>query len=77
VRVGMPTGIKGITQLVTGPEYATSVGLVKYGARAICIEAMPQTSTPASLPKRQRGAADVEVHDARRYGLWEWIKAAF
>src|SRR5580692_1639073 len=35
VRIGMPTGIKGITQLVHGPEYATGVGLVKYGALAV------------------------------------------
>ena len=28
VRTGLPTGIKGITQLVHGPEYAAGVGLV-------------------------------------------------
>ena len=35
VRVGFPTGVKGITQLVHGPQYATGVGLVKYGAQAM------------------------------------------
>src|SRR5579864_23124 len=35
VRVAMPTGIKGITQLVHGPEFATGVGLVKYGSEAM------------------------------------------
>ena len=36
VRIGVPTGIKGITQLVHGPEYATGVGLVQYGAQSMC-----------------------------------------
>ncbi|RYE93312.1 MAG: cell division protein FtsA [Myxococcales bacterium] len=35
VRLGYPIGIGGITQLVQGPQYATGVGLVKYGAEHI------------------------------------------
>ena len=35
VRVGVPTGIGGLTDLVSHPEYATAVGLVLYGAKAV------------------------------------------
>ena len=35
VRVGRPTGVGGLTELVGGPEWSTGVGLVLYGARAI------------------------------------------
>src|SRR4029078_7141491 len=35
VRIGYPVGIKGITQLVQGPQFATGVGLVKFGAQAL------------------------------------------
>ena len=81
VRIGMPTGIKGITQLVHGPEYATGVGLVKYGALAVSGESAPSPSIqPASAPRPRlvSQASQVEVAEAvRRSGFWEWIKAAF
>lgn len=32
VRVGTPTGIGGLSELVKGPEYATAVGLIIWGA---------------------------------------------
>jgi cell division protein FtsA len=35
VRLGVPVGVRGITQLVAGPQYATGVGLVQYGASAL------------------------------------------
>src|SRR6185437_1424267 len=35
VRLGLPVGVRGITQLVAGPQYATGVGLVQYGASAL------------------------------------------
>jgi cell division protein FtsA len=35
VRLGVPIGVRGITQLVAGPQYATGVGLVQYGAGAL------------------------------------------
>jgi cell division protein FtsA len=77
VRVGMPTGVKGITQLVHGPEFATGVGLVKYGARAIGIEAAQPVAAPAAVAQRARAATAAEVAEARKAGFWEWIKAAF
>src|SRR5450755_516117 len=50
VRVGLPTGIKGITQLVHGPEYAAGVGLVKYGARALNAESLMPRVVALPLP---------------------------
>ena len=45
VRLGVPVGVRGITQLVAGPQFATGVGLVQYGANAI-------------LQARERNASD-------------------
>jgi cell division protein FtsA len=82
VRVGMPTGVKGITQLVHGPEYATGVGLVKYGAQAIGAESalLPGVASvpPPPVPSRQRMQSQAEIPEARKSGgFWDWIKAAF
>jgi len=33
--MGFPVGVKGIFQLVQGPQYATGVGLVRYGAQKL------------------------------------------
>src|SRR5271155_3640367 len=78
VRVGMPIGVKGITQLVHGPEYATGVGLVRYGAHAICAEALlPGAIAPPLQQQRARSAAPSEPPEPNKSGFWEWIKAAF
>src|SRR6187399_1044550 len=39
VRMGFPVGVKGIFQLVQGPQYATGVGLVRYGAGKLAEQA--------------------------------------
>src|SRR5579862_2713507 len=79
VRIGMPTGIKGITQLVHGPEYATGVGLVKFGAQAVWAEPANGPAIASVPPPRQRvsGHVQIEAPDAPRAGFWEWVKAAF
>src|SRR5277367_3503129 len=78
VRVGFPTGVKGITQLVHGPQYATGVGLVKYGAQAMA-EAMARDAAPIVHARLQQQAkkeiAPEIVRD--KSGFWEWIKQAF
>ena len=48
VRLGVPVGVRGITQLVAGPQYATGVGLVQYGANAL-------------LPARERATSSAEA----------------
>lgn len=82
VRIGMPTGIKGITQLVHGPEYATGVGLVKYGASAVLEASLVPGVASVPPPPMPRGRAQSQSQieptaEVRRSGFWEWIKAAF
>ena len=55
VRVGFPMGVKGITQLVHGPQYATGVGLVKYGAQAMA-DAMAREAAPVVHARLQQQA---------------------
>ena len=85
VRIGFPTGVRGITQLVHGPQYATGVGLVKYGAQAIA-DGHARAAAPAHSMMRMTAAA-VKRQDEAAEGkdempkssskLWEWLKAAF
>jgi cell division protein FtsA len=51
VRLGVPVGVRGITQLVAGPQYATGVGLVQYGANAL-MQARERASAAADAPPR-------------------------
>jgi len=80
VRVGFPTGVQGITQLVQGPQFATATGLVKFGAHAITEarlrEVMPAATSQTRLQARGAQPAAIEP-DVRRSGFWEWIKQAF
>ena len=77
VRIGMPTGIRGITQLVHGPEYAAGVGLVKFGAQAIAVDAALPVQAHAPAPSRSRSQPPMEMPPPAKSGFWEWIKAAF
>ena len=78
VRVGYPIGVKGITQLVHGPQYATGVGLVKYGAHAMADAALRDAAAPSPPVRIQRTSGIVEVASTvDRSKFWEWIKAAF
>jgi cell division protein FtsA len=84
VRIGFPTGVKGITQLVHGPQYATGVGLVKYGAQAMA-DAIAREQAPAhSMTRIQTSKSTRDVVEAAaaqtikdKSKLWEWIKQAF
>jgi cell division protein FtsA len=81
VRVGFPTGVKGITQLVHGPQYATGVGLVKYGALAMADAvardaALPQVVRAQHVAQQQKHA-EVIAEAARGRGFLEWLKQAF
>ncbi len=89
VRIGFPQGVRGITQLVHGPQYATGVGLVKYGSHAIAEAHARQAAPPAQSMMRmtasKKGAAPAAVVEEAAAGdappkssrLWEWLKAAF
>jgi len=84
VRLGVPVGVRGITQLVAGPQYATGVGLVQYGANALA----HARSAPALVAETQRvqrvqrevravHAVEEAVAPQRGRGIWGWLRAAF
>jgi cell division protein FtsA len=78
VRIGFPTGVKGITQLVHGPQYATGVGLVKYGALAMADAAIREAAAPPPPIRTQRTSGIIETAKGNdKSKFWEWIKAAF
>ena len=83
VRIGFPTGVKGITQLVQGPQYATAVGLVKYGAQmmaeANAREAAPPLLSMTRIQTSSRGGevAREVAAPADKSKFWDWLKAAF
>jgi cell division protein FtsA len=77
VRIGYPVGIRGITQLVQGPQYATGVGLVKFGAQAIADAREAGRATEKRAPMRSTGHAEDPEAAASKNGFWRWLKEAF
>jgi cell division protein FtsA len=92
VRLGYPIGISGITQLVQGPQYATGVGLVRYGAEAIRAarrskenqlqQGKASPSVQAAPASGQRIVAADSIPATKKpvtsdAGFWKWLKAAF
>jgi cell division protein FtsA len=71
VRLGFPVGIKGIVQLVQGPQYATGVGLVRYGAERL---ADAEIREHAASPQKVQEAI---AHGGSQKGFWNWLRAAF
>lgn len=72
VRVGFPSGVSGLTQLVQGPQYAAGVGLLTYATRQL---------REAEVRHHQR----IEVREAVAQpataalgrGLMGWLRGAF
>lgn len=93
VRLGYPVGIGGITQLVQGPQYATGVGLVKYGAEAIrTAKKMKALQAPSPSQRLQRELEEAPKSSNSSSGngsskklpvkpssnrFWDWLRAAF
>jgi cell division protein FtsA len=78
VRLGYPVGIKGITQLVQGPQFATGVGLVKFGAEALAHAREVGMEGARRAPLRHT----TEVHQEQEVSqqktkFWQWLRAAF
>jgi cell division protein FtsA len=78
VRLGYPVGIKGITQLVQGPQFATGVGLVKFGAQALAhAREVNAAATRVTVLKR---TAEIEAQvqaPPKKAKFLQWLKAAF
>jgi cell division protein FtsA len=75
VRLGFPVGVKGIVQLVQGPQYATGVGLVRYGAHKLADSAQridERDSVPHAREREQ-----IPVVAGQRNGFLSWLRAAF
>src|SRR6187399_3776825 len=70
VRVGFPRGITGLTQLVQGPQYAASVGLLHYAARQIA-----EAELRAEHVHITRASQPAVSHIGR--GLIGWLRGAF
>jgi cell division protein FtsA len=77
VRIGYPVGIRGITQLVQGPQFATGVGLVKFGAQAIADARDAGRAAEKRTPLRSTARAVDPEEASSKNGFWQWFKAAF
>lgn len=79
VRIGVPVGVRGITQLVAGPQYATGVGLVLFGASALAT-ARDRGAVESPAPAEREAEESLERAEVRpRSGskLMSWLRAAF
>jgi cell division protein FtsA len=78
VRIGYPVGIKGITQLVQGPQFATGVGLVKFGAQALAHAREAGVAHTRVLAARRSTEAQPQAEaPPRKAKFLQWLKAAF
>ncbi len=73
VRLGMPVGVRGIVQLVQGPQFATGVGLIRYGADRIT-EAQVR---PGAKPREVVEPEVVAGEERKGRGFWGWLRDAF
>ncbi len=78
VRLGYPVGIKGITQLVQGPQFATGVGLVKFGAQALANARDAMLIEGRRAPMRHTSEPPMEPEIVQQKAkFWQWFRAAF
>ncbi len=77
VRLGAPVGVRGIVQLVQGPQWATGVGLVHYGsgklseARQRSGEGTNERVAPQEIPRDRARSGSLGR------GVLNWFRAAF
>src|SRR6187549_3591581 len=76
VRLGFPVGVKGIFQLVQGPQYATGVGLLRYGAQQLADRAHQQAPARGRM-QSQPDEAEMAAQPGGKNGFWSWFRAAF
>jgi cell division protein FtsA len=71
VRVGFPTGVSGLTQLVQGPQYAAGVGLLHYAAHQL-----REAVSAGAEPAQPEGRIEPPIATMGR-GLIDWLRGAF
>ena len=74
VRRGYPVGTRGLTDLTHGPQFATAVGLARYGAQSVVLATARDEEPVLSRADRARMAEEIVPS---KTGLWGWLKAAF
>jgi len=89
VRLGLPVGVRGITQLVAGPQYSTGVGLVQYGATVLAqarersvsstqfARAELKKAAPKERAERPREFEEASIERQKNGRFWSWLRAAF
>jgi cell division protein FtsA len=77
VRIGVPVGVRGITQLVSGPQWATGVGLLHYGAQRLLDARHFSEESDDELPL----VNELPRRDERGWfsgrGVLGWLRQAF
>ncbi|HTJ85032.1 MAG TPA: cell division protein FtsA [Polyangiaceae bacterium] len=85
VRMGTPVGVRGISQLVQGPQFATGVGLVQFGSKALAHAKERETmEAPKSLrgrislpPSSDDEDLAIGLEKKKQGRFWNWLRAAF
>jgi hypothetical protein len=61
---------------VQGPQYATGVGLLRYGAQQLADRAQHQTQV-GGVSRQMADDVEVAHQAAGKSGFWSWFRAAF
>jgi cell division protein FtsA len=78
VRLGFPVGVGGLVQLVQSPNYATGVGLIRYGADHLADQRASSDRGRGRVLAPQRPEPEAEGPGKRRgSSIMSWLKAAF
>ena len=72
-RIGRPQGLKGLTDVVQGPDYATAVGLVRHGLRSGAESGATTTDSQTAPSKKNSNSSSASSGP----GLIESIKKIF
>jgi cell division protein FtsA len=71
VRMGFPVQMRGLVQLVQGPQYAASVGLLRYGMKQLVDATLRGEVEEEAVPLGHESTLGVGR------GLLDWLKGAF
>lgn len=85
VRMGVPVGVRGISQLVAGPQFATGVGLVQFGAKALFAArereleegGAPRPTIRSQVRLREEEEPELTEEKKKSGKFWNWLRAAF